>query len=644
MENRTDLRAAIDRAKLLIRLSAISAVLSLVLFILVLILGIIKSAFAGSDVFAMAVLPLGLATVFSIAALIYGMLLSAAAVEDEEKYLLARRKENTALNVEEDVRFTAGRTFDNFRRYAPYVFAGLGAFITGGLLWLFYRYWTTRVGGDPVPDNALHSALVSAILMLIAIFAGAFYVGQSRTRSFRWLRPVGSALVTAAGVFLLAMISAVCTHWKIGGVDTRFAWILFWIFAVLGAEYIFNFIIEFYRPRTVVETRPVFESRLLALFTEPGGVMRNLAEALDYQFGFKVSGTGLYRFLERALIPFVLVWMCVLWLSTSIYEVGPDEIGIRERFGKVVSKEPLKSGVYFELPFPFGSVRSFACDRIRQVFVGGKSDADDTGAKRPEVMLWTKKHSEKGENEFVIADENKVSAQDRRGSVSVALVSLDMPVQYRIRKAEIMKYAYGNANPDQALRRIAEEVASEYLASCSMIRLMTVNRQAAGETIRERIQQRADAIGLGIEVINTPVLGLHPPVEKVAPAFQEVIGAMEQMHAKVLEAEAYRTKVVPAAELAAIRIEADAASYRARTAKVAEAEAARFNRQLTSYLAMPQMFMLNSKLALLEEDAAQARKFIVSRSLTNEIYELNFEEKERLDLIDADLGKMTNPQ
>ncbi len=257
-------------------------------------------------------------------------------------------------------------------------------------------------------------------------------------------------------------------------------------------------------------------------------------------------------------------------------------------------------------------------------------------------MLWTKKHAEAGENEFIVADEHKVTDTDPRGSVSVALVSLDMPVQYRIRKSEVMKYAYNNANPDLALRRIAEEVASEYLASTSMIRLMTVDRKAASEIIRQRIQKRADAIGLGVELINTPVLGLHPPVEKVAPAFQEVIGAMEQMHAKVLEAEAYRTRIVPAARLEAVRIEADAESYRTRTAKVAEAEAARFNRQLISFKAMPQMFMLNSQLSLLEEDAAEARKFIVSRSLKNEIYELNFEEKERLDLVDADLGKMTN--
>ena len=44
----------------------------------------------------------------------------------------------------------------------------------------------------------------------------------------------------------------------------------------------------------------------------------------------------------------------------------------------------------------------------------------------------------------------------------------------------------------------------------------------------------------------------------------------------------------------------------------------------------------------LEEDAAAARKFIVSKSLKNEIYELNFEEKERLDLIDTDITQLTN--
>lgn len=386
MDSRNNLRAAIDRARLMIRLSVISIIMSAVLLALVVTLGIIKDKFAGSDVFALAVIPLSTTLLFSIAALIYGMLDNAAAVENEEKSLLEKRKENRALNVEEDVRFTAGRSFDNYRKYAPYVVTVLAALGVGLFLFLFYRYWqVTRMGGRVFPANSLNSALVSAILMLVTIFTGAFYVGQSRNPAYRWLRPVGSWLVAASGVMLAATISSICNHYKLPMVDTKLAWVLFWIVVVLDAEFVLNFIIEFYRPRTLEESRPIFESRLLALFTEPGGVMRNMADALDYQFGFKVSGTWIYSFIERSLFPLAVVWLLVLWLSTSIYEVGPDQIGIRERFGRVVSPTPLKSGVYFELPWPFGGFNRFSCSRIHDILVGTKSGV---AAKSKNVPKW----------------------------------------------------------------------------------------------------------------------------------------------------------------------------------------------------------------------------------------------------------------
>ncbi len=643
MDSRNNLRAAIDRARLMIRLSVISLVASAVLLGLVVTLGVIQDKFAGSDVFAFALIPLSASLLFSVASLIYGMLDSAAAVENEEKSLLEKRKEsNRAFNVEEDVRFTAGRSFENYRKYAPYVVTVIAALGVALFLFLFYRYWNFRMGGRALPLNSLNSALVSAILMLLTIFTGAFYVGQSRNQAFRWLRPVGSWMVAAAGVMLCATVSSICNHYKMPTVDTKLAWVLFWIVAVLGAEFVLNFIIEFYRPRTLEETRPIFESRLLALFTEPGGVMRNMADALDYQFGFKVSGTWIYSFIERSLFPLAVVWLAVLWLSTSIYEVGPDQIGIRERFGKVVSVTPLKSGVYFELPWPFGGVNRFSCSRVHEISVGAKSGVAEE-KKRPEVVLWTKAHMD-NENEFIVAvePEGTTPHTEKDRKVSIAFIGLAMPVQYRIRESQIMDYAYANRDSEAILKRISEEVATEYFASCSLMHIMSDGRHVAADTMRDRIQQRADRNKLGIDVIAVNLLDVHPPVEKVAPAFQEVIGAMEKKEAAVLAAKAYAVKVLPAADSEAARIRQEAASYRYRIAKVAEAEAQRFNKQLISYLAMPEMFMLSSRLELLEVDTADIRKFILSSSLQNEVYELNFEQKERLDLVDADLGTLVN--
>ena len=65
----------------------------------------------------------------------------------------------------------------------------------------------------------------------------------------------------------------------------------------------------------------------------------------------------------------------------------------------------------------------------------------------------------------------------------------------------------------------------------------------------------------------------------------------------------------------------------------------RVSAQLIRYRAMPAMFLLDSRLELLEKDAAKVRKFVIGKELEHEVYELNFEEKERLDLIDAELGK-----
>ena len=78
MEINNDLRAAVDRARLMVRLSLIAGFLTLLLLVLVVALGFVKADFAGSDTFALTLLPLLLALLFSAGAAIYGMLAGAA--------------------------------------------------------------------------------------------------------------------------------------------------------------------------------------------------------------------------------------------------------------------------------------------------------------------------------------------------------------------------------------------------------------------------------------------------------------------------------------------------------------------------------------------------------------------------------------
>ena len=276
-------------------MSIFGGISALILLILTIVLGAVRGQAGGADVFSLAVIPFSLALLFSLSSLVYGVLRTSAAQEEEEKQLLEKRRDVSALDVEEDVRFTAGRSFENYRRFAPYVLALLGALMMALFLIYFSRNWVARAEAVTPGDCFWERAQCGV----------AFRDHDAAECIFRRLfrRAVAGAFVSLASTGRRMAGDRICGDVRFDDhravrhnnhleVDAYAARVIFWIFAVLGVEFITNFIIEFYRPRTMREARPIFESRLLALFTEPGGVMRNIASALDYQFGFQVPEPG----------------------------------------------------------------------------------------------------------------------------------------------------------------------------------------------------------------------------------------------------------------------------------------------------------------------------------------------------------------
>ncbi|MFA7184338.1 MAG: SPFH domain-containing protein, partial [Victivallales bacterium] len=499
---------------------------------------------------------------------------------------------------------------------------------------------------------------------LISVFAGAFLVGQSRAKTFRWLQPLGAWLILGFVVLLIAGISTLLTSKLLPKADYYTSRTVIVIYIILGAEFISNLVVEFYRPRTIEEPRPVFESRLLALFTEPGGVVRNVADSLDYQFGFKVSGTWIYHFVEKALFPTVILWLLVLWAFTCIQEVGPNEVGIEQRFGKIVSDKPLPPRIYLTLPYPFGKIARYSCSQIHQVVVGAEySKKTEPGAAKaqselPRIILWTKEHFFSEDKYLVAVKPNAAFIQavaekmkntpvaaksllEQSNATPLSFLGATIPIQYRIKKDKLIDFAYRYRDAEQILKNIGQLEATRYFASVDFMSVMSYGRQKTSEVLHSRIQEETDRIGLGVEIVEVNILGVHPPVGEVSESFQKVIEALEKKETQILAAKAYYSGTLPLIESEKERIisEAKASSYRVQT--VAKAESERFEKQLKAYKIMPGMYKLRTYLSLLEQDTADVRKFIVSSSMPYQIYELNFEQKQRLDLIDADLDAIT---
>ena len=643
-----DLSGTIERARLAGRIAIISLVLSFILALVVIVAGP-ATKWAGMETFTLALYPVTLAFLFSVCGIVHSAFLRKMAEEEQEKLILEQRKSNvnSILDVGEDVRFTAKRTLENYDKYIPSAVSLLVFLLSIPAFWYFWRHSTLGAAETATliltPKNPINLAFLCAISALFAYFTGVFLVGQSRVGEFRCLRPAGSWLVCFAAMLFVSALSALFINYGKTGWTEPLTKVFFWILAVFAAELLVNFVIEFYRPRTPDEVRPVYESRLLAIFTEPGGVVRNISDSLDYQFGFQISRTGIYLVLRKAIIPALMVWAAVLWLFTCISEVNPGEIGIREVFGAVNREsKPLAAGIHLKWPWP--------CERILRVPVQNVQEATLgsvlTPGRNAKVILWTGDNYQH-ENKFLVA----VKQQGRTGAQLASILEVSLPVFYTADPEHPFDYAFNFDDVKETLLAVGQAEATRYFASTDFITDISSGREQVAVTLYDRIQKACDRIGLGIKLVGINMHDAHPPIANegdggvdVAGAFQDVVCAQEDAVEMISKANEYSITTVESAKVESTRILGAAEAYKYDTASVALADASRFESQLESYRHLPGMFKLRSYLDFLENDCKDIRKYIISNEIDVRNLVLNLEEKPSLDLLNTDINLLTNPK
>lgn len=641
-----NLNAVQERFSLSVRLAAVALGVSVVLSVLVLLAGPVYE-WSGFTSFSLAAIPFVLAAVFSLMALIQGRFAVAAVRDEAEKILLQKRKQNktSLLDISEDVRFTAGRNLLVFEKYIPSAVALICCLLTAAALVFFWRTALFRPEGAvsltaAVPKQPILLAFTSALCAVISVFLGIFLAGQSHVAEYRWLRPIGAWLMFGAVIMVFTLISSILLVLKMTPWDVFLSKVAFFALAVLCIELLLSFVSEFYRPRNQMEDRPVYESRLLSIFTEPGGIMRNIADSLDYQFGFKVSKTWIYGFFEKSILPAVLLWLVLFWLFTCVAEVGPGEVGIRERFGAVIcSGKCLEPGIYLKLPWPMENICRVSINAVQSVVVGDVIKKDGKELK-PAVVLWTTDH---GKGEDAPADGYLV-ANDKGGSEvaqAVSILETSLPINYKVKKDQVYSYLFRFKDVPNLLKAIGEQESTRYFASTDFIKDMSSGREKIALELQKRIQREADQLKLGVEIVCVNMNDAHPPVKDVAPAFQDVLAAKEEAKTLVFAANAEAEKSLAEGSIKSMTITSEARAYKYDVSNVAIAEAFRFRQQLAAYRQQPMLFRLRTYLDFLENDCKDLRKFILSSQIPSQIYELNMEEKPALDLLDgADINKI----
>ena len=556
------------------------------------------------------------ALALAIAAVVYLRERFNRRVDDEKRdaALAAAEKVSGSIFDEPEAveSFPIGHTRQQFERFlvpalAPLLAAGLAAWV-----WTLYRQLHQ-------PGNAPDQRLLTA-----AVLAGQAFTTFLLSRYLLGIQMRGPGIAHGM-VCIAAFLTAVATlAGEIGYPPADFlaTVVLIACAGILAIEYAINTLAELYRPRHrgsgVCHS---FESRIGGLLTEPGAWARNVAGALDYQFGFKVSDTWLFRFLETALLPLVLFQLAVLYLLSCLVFLAPNETGILEHFGRPV--EELASGAHLKLPWPFATVLRFPTKHVLTFRIG----QGQAGQVEPSVIVWSVPHVQ-GEEQFLVAAPR--SGTDTN-TVPVNLVSFNIPVEYQI--TNIFAFAYHHANAPQLIEQIAYRSLTQEAASRDLFELMGDGKTRIAQALQHRIQAEVDRRQLGVRIEFIALQGVHPPTQ-VAEAFESVIGAIEQKEASILTAHAGAGRTLTLAAADGAKATYEATGYRAQRTEVSVAEAQRFLIQAQTAVQSPRVFRTNLYLGVIADALADTRKYIVPASALNEVIQLNFEEKLRPELFD----------
>lgn len=518
-------------------------------------------------------------------------------------------------------------------------------FLPGGILavsllnfLLAYRLFQTVSRAEVSLNHAVLSAIFLASWAFIFFLLGKFSGGMSTQKEWRPLRSGAGVILSASLWAFVASAGVILYHLGLTLPEKVIAYILVGVMSLLGIEFLINFTFNIYHPRIPGEERIIYDSRFLGLLVEPANLGRSLAQFIDYQFGFKVSETWFYKFMERVIAPLIIFQIVAFYLLTSIVVVQPGKALIIERFGVPRNQDKaLGPGIHLKWPWPFETAHIYPVDKIQNLWLGFEGEAE-------KYMLWVASHYKKEEYAFLTPSREGSEESEGKGeggsearAVPVNMVSMAVQIQYRTKN--VFDYAYNCQDPAKLLEDLAYRELVKLTASMDLMEALTRERIEMGKILRENLQKAADRVGLGVEILYAGVAGLHPPVE-VGRDFEAVVNAMEEKEASILAAEGYAGELEPLSRAQAEAQKILAEAYKFKRIKLTEAEAERFTKQLKAYEASPRVYKFYSYLRSLKEGLGNIRKYIVPQGTSSgRITILNLEEKLRPELLEVKIGK-----
>ena len=259
----------------------------------------------------------------------------------------------------------------------------------------------------------------------------------------------------------------------------------------------------------------------------------------------------------RKFLPLVILGFFVLIsLMGAIYSIGPDELGVIQRFGKYIRLS--SPGLHAKLPF----IEKVTPIKVAKIF------KEEFGIRtlRPGVRTRYSAKQYPEETLMLTGDLN--------------ILDVRWIVQFKIK--DPVKLLFAARSPVGILRDISEVVMRRFVGDYSVDEVLTTKREEIDHLSQIETQKILDDYQTGIHIVTVKLLDVNPP-EKVKPAFNEVNEAKQEKEKMINQAwEAYN-KVIPKARGGAEKTIREAEGYALDKINRAKGEAERFLATLAEY-------------------------------------------------------------
>lgn len=330
--------------------------------------------------------------------------------------------------------------------------------------------------------------------------------------------------------------------------------------------------------------------------------------------------------------PLMALILLLATLSTTFYQVDPDEMGVVQQFGRYVRTTPpglrmkwplgietvlkVKVTHVFKEEFGFRTLQA----GVRTLYEGREGDAApfnrSSGLERQRKNVW----SSEG-NPFL--DESLMLT----GDLNTAIV--EWIVQYRVKDPVLFAFQIRNAR--ETIRNMSEAVMRLVVGDHTINQVLTSGREEIRKQVEKELQEVLDSYEAGVEILNVVLQDVNPP-DEVKPSFNEVNEAKQEKEKSINQAWEVYNQTVPRAKGEAEKTIREAEGYALDRVNRAKGDGEKFDPVWEAYRLAPSVTRRRIYLETMREILpALKEKILIDESQKGILPLLNLSERQEAD-------------